>query len=119
PYRLIDDIEGIGFIKADSIALSLGFDLTSSYRLEALIKYILEEYCFSNGFTYLTEKQLLDMIDNFLNTKSTTISLEEIVNNLNDIIKKGKIIVNENRYYLPILYYAEENIAVKIKEILE
>lgn len=119
PYRLIDDIEGIGFIKADSIALSLGFDLTSSYRLEALIKYILEEYCFSNGFTYLTEKQLLDMIDNFLNTKSTTISLEEIVNNLNALIKKGKIIVNENRYYLPILYYAEENIAVKIKEILE
>src|SRR5690554_3414261 len=44
PYRLIDDIEGIGFKKADSIAFSLEFDLTSHYRVEAAINYILEDY---------------------------------------------------------------------------
>ena len=43
PYRLIDDIEGIGFAVADRIALSLGISKDSTFRLESGIKHILQE----------------------------------------------------------------------------
>ena len=41
PYRLIKDVDGIAFIKADKIALSTGINQKSSMRIEACIEYIL------------------------------------------------------------------------------
>ena len=43
PYQLIDTISGIGFAKADQIALNNGFDPTGMPRTQASIKYVLSQ----------------------------------------------------------------------------
>ncbi|NLM85802.1 MAG: ATP-dependent RecD-like DNA helicase [Clostridiales bacterium] len=60
PYRLIDDIQGVGFLTADRIALSLGISEDSPFRLQAGIKYALQEASLSGGHTCLMEQELID-----------------------------------------------------------
>lgn len=59
PYRLIDDIQGVGFITADRIALSMGISESSTFRLEAGIKYALSEAAGGGGHTCLPEEELI------------------------------------------------------------
>ncbi len=59
PYKLIDDIEGIGFLTADRIALSLGFPVSGEGRLRAGLKYVLDEAAASGGHTCLPRRMLI------------------------------------------------------------
>ncbi|HHW47206.1 MAG TPA: ATP-dependent RecD-like DNA helicase, partial [Clostridiaceae bacterium] len=52
PYRLADEVFGIGFKTADKIAMKLGIDPMSKFRLRSGIKYALSQAA-SNGHTYL------------------------------------------------------------------
>ena len=58
PYRLIEDIDGIGFKTADRIALSLGFELASEERVRAGIGYSLN-LAAAGGHTCVPEEELL------------------------------------------------------------
>ena len=59
PYRLADDIWGIGFKTADQIAMKFGFDKESFVRLRSGIMYTLSELS-SEGYVYLERKQLTE-----------------------------------------------------------
>ena len=59
PYRLIDDIDGVGFRTADRIAQSLGISANSEYRLQAGLVYALQEAANASGHTYLPREQLI------------------------------------------------------------
>ncbi|HHY81485.1 MAG TPA: ATP-dependent RecD-like DNA helicase [Clostridiales bacterium] len=58
PYRLAEDITGIGFKTADQIARSLGVDMNSHYRVMAGIKYLLSMAA-SDGHTFLPREELI------------------------------------------------------------
>ncbi len=60
PYRLIDDIDGVGFLTADRIALSLGIPQDSEYRLRSGLKYVLQEAAAGEGHTFLPKPLLLE-----------------------------------------------------------
>src|SRR5438445_445985 len=53
PYRLADDIHGIGFVTADSLRLMLGIAPTSTFRLHAALKYVLSIVARTEGHVYL------------------------------------------------------------------
>lgn len=57
PYRLCEDVFGIGFKTADRIAMKLGVDPDSRFRIKSGIKYILS-HAASNGHTYLPESMV-------------------------------------------------------------
>ena len=57
PYRLCEDVFGIGFKTADRIAMKLGVDPASLFRIRSGIRYILG-HAASNGHTYLPETVL-------------------------------------------------------------
>jgi exodeoxyribonuclease V alpha subunit len=59
PYRLIDEVEGVGFLTADRIAQSIGIGLDSEFRMRAGIKYILQDAAVSGGHTCLPQGQLI------------------------------------------------------------
>lgn len=59
PYRLIEDIVGIGFKIADDIASKTGIEKNSKYRIEQGIMHILKE-AINDGHTFLPEDKLLD-----------------------------------------------------------
>lgn len=62
PYRLQTDIDGIGFLKADKIALGAGIRLNSEYRLMAAASYVLEDEQQKHGHCYLTRQELTDLV---------------------------------------------------------
>ena len=77
PYRLAEEIYGIGFKLADKIAASLGVEKDSPYRISSGVKYVLAEYAL-RGHTYTPYKSLV---------KATAELLETSVNNIEDEIR--------------------------------
>lgn len=64
PYILADDIEGIGWTKADSIALSMGIHPHSPQRVKAFIRYFLEKKA-EEGHSFISPTYLMDgILDN-------------------------------------------------------
>lgn len=113
PYRLIDDIDGIGFKTADELALKIGFSTDEPERMKAGIIYSIKQLCFQSGSTFVyydeMKKSFFKIIFN--------IDDETFDNYLNMLIEQGRIIVEENRYYESQLYHSEEYIAQYIKKL--
>lgn len=63
PYRLIDDVKGYGWNKADALALRMGFDPDGKERAQAYIKFFLKDQAESNGHSWL---ELKDLIQNLM-----------------------------------------------------
>lgn len=53
PFRLIEDVDGVGFATADMLALSMGLDKDSSFRLSAAVVHVLKSAATTKGHTYL------------------------------------------------------------------
>ena len=60
PYKLVEDIDGIGFLTADKIAQNVGIPRTSPFIVRAGIIHVLKTSCEKNGNTYLPKKMLFD-----------------------------------------------------------
>ncbi|MBP3431483.1 MAG: ATP-dependent RecD-like DNA helicase [Clostridia bacterium] len=60
PYKLVEDIDGIGFVTADRIAQNVGIPTNSVFRVRAGLIYLLKTSCEKNGNTYLPKIMLLD-----------------------------------------------------------
>lgn len=60
PYRLVEDIDGIGFTSADKIARSMGIKQDSPFRLRAGLVHIMTETAEKNGNTFLYQDMLLE-----------------------------------------------------------
>lgn len=69
PYRLIDDVDGVGFLTADKIAQSMGIEPLSEFRVRASIVYELKESADKQGNTYL-------LLDELINACSTLLSVD-------------------------------------------
>ena len=69
PYRLVEDIDGIGFLTADKIAQKLGIEPDSEFRFRAGILHALKENSDKNGNTYLPTKELKKELSKLLNLK--------------------------------------------------
>ncbi len=54
PYKLVEDVDGIGFFTGDRIAQSVGIPEHSAFRFRAGILHALKEYCDKGGNTYIT-----------------------------------------------------------------
>ncbi|NLT94435.1 MAG: ATP-dependent RecD-like DNA helicase [Clostridia bacterium] len=110
PYRLADDIWGIGFKTADRIAFKMGFSPDSYERCRAGIIYILNELA-DEGHCFATLEQLVELGQEYLEVQE-----EKIVEVLSSMVQEKSIIrEEEDFYYLPPFYYSEVGVAEKIK----
>ncbi len=112
PYRLIDDIEGVGFIKADEIARKLGIPHDDPRRIRAAILYALEVIAYQNGDIYLRKEQLETFSFQAL---GETMDLEDAIHQL---ILDKRIIVEDERYYLAATYFSEVLLADKLSRLV-
>ena len=123
PFRLADDIWGIGFRTADQIAMKLGFGKESYVRLRSGLMYTLSELS-NEGHVYAEKQQLVDKAMELLDA-----SEETVVMTMDEMIKKGELIVEKDiaainedgnvitPVYLPPFYYAEIGVAGKLKKL--
>ena len=108
PYRLAEDIYGIGFRLADKIAASLGVEKDSPYRISSGVKYILTEYA-ARGHTYVPYNLLVKSSANLIET-----SIENTEDEIKNMAFTDKIhieTINSESvvYYLPY-HTAEVNV---------
>ena len=123
PYRLADDIWGIGFKTADQIAEKLGFEKNSFVRLRSGIMYTLSELS-NDGHVYAEKKQLLKRASELLGAEE-----EYIIMTMDDMLKKEELIQEKtikktdtegnltDAVYLPPFYFAEIGVAGKLKKL--
>lgn len=117
PYQLINDIDGIGFERADIIAKKLGFDDTHPLRIKAMILYLYNLMGMNYGHTFLYVDQLLEYLKKALNKSKQLVSEEKIKELLDELIEDKVFLLEEDRIKLYSIYYAEKNITEKVKEL--
>jgi len=116
PYRLVDDIWGVGFKTADQIALKLGLPMDSPERVKAGILYSISEVT-NEGNLYIELEAAKQKVTELLSLNDDFTS-GLLKNALNDLYAQDKIklISSKEKHYitLPSMYYAEIGIAKKI-----
>ena len=111
PFRLADDIWGIGFKTADSIAEKLGFGRETYVRLRSGIMYTLSELA-DEGHVYAEREQLTQKAAALLEAEES-----RIVMTMDQMLKDKDLIREEDAIYLPPFYFAEVGTAGKLKKL--
>ena len=112
PYILSDEIAGIGFITADRIAKSIGVELTSDFRIQSGIKYILNQFSLA-GNTFMPKDKLISETAKILTIKEDKVEENLINMALETKLKIEKIKDVEAVFALPY-YYCELGVTNKI-----
>jgi exodeoxyribonuclease V alpha subunit len=112
PYILCDEISGIGFKTADRIAMSIGVESSSEFRIQSGIKYVMNQFC-AAGNTFMPKNNILEECE-----KNLSISKELIEKNIYDMAAEQKIIVEKVNDvevgFLLQYYYCELGVTSKI-----
>ncbi|MGB4352109.1 MAG: ATP-dependent RecD-like DNA helicase [Tissierellaceae bacterium] len=115
PYKLSEDIHGIGFITADNIAKKMGISEDSPFRIEAGLKFSMINSA-GEGHCYLPKEELIKKSEKIL--KVDREAIEEAIQNL--ALRKNFYLVTEGEetliYYMPY-HIAENNVARKIIDL--
>ena len=122
PYRLAEDIWGIGFKTADAIAQKMGIDKGKFVRLRSGIFYTLNRLA-EDGHCFATRDQLIVKAQELLEVEEPEleITLDEMLRT-NDVIQDQEIIVSEKNsqtaIYLPPYYFAESGCAKRLIRLI-
>ncbi|ANB61167.1 SF1B family DNA helicase RecD2 [Anoxybacteroides amylolyticum] len=120
PYQLVEDVEGIGFVRADELGHQLGISGRHPDRIRAACLYVLENDCLQEGHVYLTKAQLLVKVKELLEAKrDEAVPEENIVHVLLMLTEEGKLMNEDDKYYIPSLYFAEKGIVTNVKRLLQ
>lgn len=115
PYRLADDIDGVGFRTADEIAARVGIRMDSDFRVRSGILYTLLQAS-GEGHTYLPETELTPRASKLLN-----VTAEQVEKQYMDLAIERKIILkqmeDQTQIYVASFYYMEANTATMLKRL--
>lgn len=119
PYRLADDIEGVGFRTADEIAARVGIRMDSDFRVKSGILYTLLQAS-GEGHTYLPEEELTRRAARLLE-----VDADQVEKQYMDLAIERKIVLKqgsredgaETQIYASTFYYMEANTAAMLKEL--
>ena len=111
-YKLIEDIKEITFKKVDAIALKQNYERCDKRRVKAAIIYTMEELCNMLGHSYLRLDDIYKYTVMFL---GNSITEEDFIADLNELILDIKVVKENDRYFLISMWEAEENIVKRIK----
>jgi exodeoxyribonuclease V alpha subunit len=136
PYRLADEIHGIGFLTADSLRVMLGIGPTSPFRLHAALNYVLAQVARTEGHVFLPLAELVDRTARQLDERRATTGrwepATELVSALREYIPvftssddahleagpSGELTADDARVYSRELYDAECLAADRLAHLL-
>ena len=113
PFRLADDIWGIGFRTADTIAEKLGFGKDSFVRLRSGILYTLSALA-DDGHVYAERSQLAAKAVELLEADIANVQMT-----LDNMLQAEELILEEDAIFLPAFNYAEKGTAHKLVQLAE
>lgn len=117
PYKLVEDIDGIGFLTADVIAKKIGIDPKSKYRIRAGLMHCLKDNSEKTGNTFIYKKELFLQAEKILGFEE-----DECLDIFSAVMDEMKIesqilVFFENRHEIVMLsryYYLESSVAQKL-----
>ncbi|MCU9613972.1 ATP-dependent RecD-like DNA helicase [Caldibacillus lycopersici] len=119
PYRLVEDVEGIGFGRADELGSKLGIQGNHPDRIKAGCLYKLEVESLNEGHSFLLKDHLINEVKKLLESKQPIqIDSNAIAYEILKLEEEKKLVVEENRVYMPSVYYSEKGLVNNIKRIL-
>ncbi|WP_428909223.1 SF1B family DNA helicase RecD2 [Niallia sp. Krafla_26] len=119
PYKLVEDVEGIGFARADELGFQQGISGNHPDRIKAGCLYVLEQESLQNGHVYVKAEDLLVRVQSLLEeNQRDRIEFDDITLELIKLGEEGKIIGEDQRFYLPYLYFSEKGLVTSIEKLL-
>lgn len=120
PYRLIEDIQGIGFKRADEIARATGIAASSPERVQAAAYFVLQESAYGEGHVYTPVEELCDKTLKLLQEcGGHAFGQDDIYAAVQAMFHDKKIVWDEERIYLPTLFFAEIGLAKRLRYFSE
>lgn len=120
PYRLVEDIQGIGFKMADSLAEEIGIASDSPKRFRAALLHCLLEQSISQGDTYIEARDLLEYAITLLeDSRQIECNPESVAKELSQLIADGKVHNVATRIFDASLYKAEEGIKKHLTRLMD
>lgn len=119
PYVLADELFGVGFLKADAIAQSVGIAPNSPFRIEAAINFLLRE-AGNEGHVYLKPSDIVSRLigrKGLLEASGVDVSMIAAANQ--KIIDEGRCIREGDCIYATEMYHAEKNVAAAVRRLAE
>lgn len=113
PYALADEVWGIAFRKADAIALSMGIAKESGTRLQAGVRWVLQEAADGEGHCYLPAGELLSRCREILEVGDTAVQKA-----VNAGIQANRLRVIGSAVYHADLHTAEQLVAGRLRELV-
>lgn len=113
PYRLADDIWGIGFKTADGIAAKMGYEKEDPRRCRSGILYTLGQLS-DEGHVYAGEEQLVKTAGQLLEAGETAIR-----DTLAGMLQAEDLILDKDAIYLPPFYHAECSTSRRLRDLAE
>ena len=112
PYQLADDIWGIGFKTADSIASKMGYEKNDPRRCRSGILYALNELA-EEGHVYAEPEQLVEAATKLLEAEETPVCKA-----LASMMEAKDVIADNDVVYLPPFYHAENGSSKRLQSLL-
>jgi exodeoxyribonuclease V alpha subunit len=115
PYRLIEEVEGIGFKTADKIAMNAGLDADSEYRLRAGVRYALQ-WARQEGHTCLPREKLIEVAADLLNAQPRPVerALDDLIINSQLAYKN---VDGTDAVFLPDMFFMESECAKRLNQL--
>ena len=121
PYRMAEDVFGIGFKTADKIARQMGMAENAPERVQAAITYTLSRGA-EQGHVYLPASKLYTRVEELLATEEEGPGEDFFFKQLNDLQETGRLKVEEGDepavYYAPF-YQAEQGTAKLLQKVIK
>lgn len=125
PYQLIYDIDGLGFVKVDKLAIASGIGINSPKRIEAAIIYTLKTLS-QDGDVFVDTEEIEGKVKYILGKEhiDMTITNNILADNIMNLVNDNKLVVdvldtNKVVIYLKYLYNAEVKCADIISKLLK
>lgn len=118
PYKLIHDVEGIGFKRADLLGEAIGLTGNHPDRIKAGCVYFLHELCMQEGHVFLYKHDLCKEVSSMLSSETVVIEEAEVSTQLLALHEEDKIVMGEERVYLSSLFFAEKGIVTNVKRLI-
>lgn len=114
-YNLYYDLKKLSFKRIDMLAIKNNIPSNDPTRIKAGIIYVMEELTNNYGHSYYYIHELLPFVEKALHINLVK---EDIINYLDNLIKKGLIIKKEDYYYLATIYNDEVYIVNRLNLLM-
>ena len=112
PYRLAQDVRGIGFITADKVARQMGIDEHSPHRAQAALEHLLLERA-GEGHVFMPNDDLVQLCQSRYDLPE-----ELLRTSLESLRKAGRVVLDGEAVYLRGLHHAERGVAESVRALM-